>query len=95
MNWLEQEERSVKLEMREKTKQDYSTKTLLWFFAVVTLILGCQMLQANSIECPYCASEIELESPKAREVPGAGWYCDNCGFFQCHGQKCAHCGCKR
>lgn len=95
MSWLEKEEKAINLEMKEKTKQDYSTKTMVLFFAFVTLILGCQMLQANCIECPYCSSEIELESPKAREVVGAGWYCDNCGMFQCHGQKCAYCGCKR
>ena len=95
MSWLEQEERAINLEIREKTRQDYSTKTMMWFFAFFFFILGCQMLQANVIECPYCASEIELENPKAREVPGAGWYCDNCGMFQCHGQKCVYCGGRR
>jgi hypothetical protein len=96
MSWLESEEKMLNKEIREKLKEDVSTKKLIWFFAFVGIILGCQIAQAReSIICPCCTYEIELESPKAREIVGAGWSCDNCGMFQCHGQKCAYCGCKR
>lgn len=96
MSWLESEEKMLNREIKEKLKEDLSTKKLIWFFAFVAVILGCQIAQASeSIKCPYCECDIELEKPKAREVVGAGWYCDHCGMFQCHGQKCAYCGCKR
>lgn len=96
MSWLESEEKLLNKEIKEKLKNDFSTEKLIWFFVFVAIIFGCQLVQAEqSITCPYCQSDIELEKPKAREVPGAGWYCDNCGQFQCHGQKCAYCGCKR
>lgn len=96
MSWLEDEEKILNKEIKEKLKKDLSTKNLIWFFVFIGIIFGCQIAKASeSIICPYCECNIELETPKAREVPGAGWYCDNCGQFQCHGKKCAYCGCKR
>ncbi len=96
MNWLEQEEKIIQKEQKEKFMKDYSTKKMLLVFAFIAIIFGSQALQSyESIECPCCSHLIELEAPKARECPGAGWYCDNCGMFQCHGQRCAYCKCKR
>ena len=55
-----------------------------------------QILSANpALQCPNCQEvielELELESIRAKIVPGAGWYCDNCGQFQCHGTQCWWC----
>lgn len=46
------------------------------------------------IECPCCQASIEIET-EAKEIPGAGWVCDGCGMFQCHGTRCVYCGRKR
>ena len=46
--------------------------------------------------CPECKSPLQLNcvtfEHEAIEVPGAGWYCNSCGMFQCHGKLCTYCG---
>lgn len=96
MNWIEREEQSLEKERRMKLTEDLSLKKLIWILTFAGIILGTQFIQSyETIECPCCQFQIELENPKAREVVGAGWYCNNCGMFQCHGKKCAYCGCSR
>lgn len=96
MNWTRNEEKEIEIEMKRKESVDYSFKKMALIVGMSALIFFAQALQSyESIECPCCAARIELEPPVAREVWGAGWYCDNCGNFQCHLQKCVRCGASR
>ena len=51
-------------------------------------------MDINSIDICCTSSGVygdEVIKPEVRECPGAGWFCDKCGQFQCHGQKCVFC----
>lgn len=52
------------------------------------------------IQCPQCSHyfllELKVPEAEAKEVKGAGWWCDNCGQFSGPQiNKCVYCGAKR
>lgn len=91
--WLENEERTFSQEIRHsKIIGIHTDKKFVWAFFLLLCLIASQLLAVNEIaECPYCQNPIELKI-EAKEIPGAGWICENCGHFQSNLTYCTMCG---
>lgn len=90
--WLYNEQKSIESEA-SSGKTHISP---LWIFMAILAISFSILNYCYSEEVaappPYIYENVLPGTPLAKECPGAGWYCDNCGKFQCHGTKCVYCG---
>lgn len=104
MNWLYEEELNIQRlsNMRKNVKDTLNPKavflTALFLLIIIVDLAFC--FEPQCVQCPRCCANLIVVDPKtigpeAKEVPYAGWYCDNCGTFQCHGDRCVSCGCSR
>lgn len=100
MSWLQNEIFEIKVEkLRDRLPTDHKGDNIMALKIFAFIVLICSMAYMNktygdTINCPHCSGYIEIET-QAREVPGAGCYCDECGMFYCHGNKCPYCGFRR
>jgi hypothetical protein len=104
MTWLYDEELRIQKEcnLRQSIKDQVDLR-VVFFTAVFFLILLVDYALAYEpqvVQCQKCDTLMIMFDPaslvpEAKEVPYAGWYCDNCGTFQCHGDRCVSCGCSR
>lgn len=99
MTYTFSEEKSLIAEMRsgkatkDKDQEHFIMKKLFLAILFVALLSYANLTYGDAIvECPHCNHYISIDAPIAREVKGAGCYCDACGNFYVHGDKCPRCG---
>lgn len=99
MNYIFSEEKSLLAEIRsgkhtkEKAEEPKIMKKLFLAVLFVALLSYANLSYGDVIvECPHCSHLVIIDAPIAREAKGAGCYCDGCGHFYCHGDKCPKCG---
>lgn len=104
MNWLYDEELLIQRQsnLRQQVKDTLNPKavflTAVFFFILIVDL--AMSYEPQAVQCPTCNTLIIVIDhttlgPEAKEIPYAGWYCDNCGKFACHGDRCVWCGCRR
>jgi hypothetical protein len=82
--------------LKDKEKESSILRKLSVAVIFVALLCYANLSFADEIiECPHCTQQICIDTPIAREVKGAGCYCDGCGYFYVHGQNCPKCGHQR
>lgn len=91
--WLDDQERNFMQEARiSKIKGIAMDTKFVWAMVLLIGLIANQLLSGMEIaECPYCQNPIELKT-EAKEIPGWGWRCENCGNFQTGLSYCTMCG---
>lgn len=91
---LEEEEILVKREVRKNknSRDTYFMKRCLFALAIGSALTWINLSYGGecSVVCPSCSEIIPIQF-EAKEIPGAGCECNNCGMFYCHGDRCPYC----
>ena len=95
MDYTTNEEQSLNLERFRKSSKREDLRKVIMLSLVLGVIAATGYAKGfgDEFTCPCCETTFELiiEPYEAKECPGAGWYCNNCDMFQCHGTKCTYC----
>jgi hypothetical protein len=89
--WLYNEQNAVEAEASSGQSHISMSWIIMACLALIFSLLN-YCYSGETFSTFYSQEILEQGTPLARECPGAGWYCDNCGQFQCHGTKCVYCG---